>query len=143
MNSTYGRPRLGAWSTLLVVGVALYGGCSWNSSPVHFYVLAASRQTAPAPSTAREPGPTIGVGPITLPRYLERNNIVTRRDAELEVAEGLLLHFCIVPAGELGRPLWRELAAALRRDRRGLLRALFRQGRRQAGICGAERCRPT
>ncbi|HUM09591.1 MAG TPA: response regulator [Myxococcaceae bacterium] len=27
--------------------------------------------------------------------------------AELEVAEGLLLHFCIVPAGELGRPLWR------------------------------------
>ena len=27
--------------------------------------------------------------------------------AELEVAEGLVLHFCVVPAGELGRPLWR------------------------------------
>ena len=31
--------------------------------------------------------------------------------AELEVAEGLLLHFCIVPAGELGRPLWRAFTA--------------------------------
>ncbi|HVP61732.1 MAG TPA: response regulator [Myxococcaceae bacterium] len=31
--------------------------------------------------------------------------------AELEVAEGLLLHFCIVPAGELGRPLWRPFTA--------------------------------
>ena len=27
--------------------------------------------------------------------------------AELEVTEGLLLHFCVVPSGELGRPLWR------------------------------------
>ncbi|HET6981786.1 MAG TPA: DUF4388 domain-containing protein, partial [Myxococcaceae bacterium] len=31
--------------------------------------------------------------------------------AELEVAEGLLLHFCIVPAGELGRPLWRAFSS--------------------------------
>lgn len=31
--------------------------------------------------------------------------------AELEVAEGLLLHFCIVPAGDLGRPLWRAFTA--------------------------------
>ena len=31
--------------------------------------------------------------------------------AELEVAEGLLLHFCIVPSGELGRPLWRTFTS--------------------------------
>jgi CheY-like chemotaxis protein len=31
--------------------------------------------------------------------------------AELEVAEGLVLHFCIVPAEELGRPLWRSFTA--------------------------------
>jgi CheY-like chemotaxis protein len=31
--------------------------------------------------------------------------------AELEVAEGLMLHFCIVPAGELGRPLWRSFTS--------------------------------
>jgi CheY-like chemotaxis protein len=31
--------------------------------------------------------------------------------AELEVAEGLLLHFCIVPVGELGRPLWRAFTS--------------------------------
>jgi uncharacterized lipoprotein YmbA len=45
-----------------------------------------SRPTAP-PAGDLGRGPTIGVGPITLPRYLERINIVTRRDAELEVAE--------------------------------------------------------
>ncbi|HTS81126.1 MAG TPA: DUF4388 domain-containing protein [Myxococcaceae bacterium] len=31
--------------------------------------------------------------------------------AELEVAEGLVLHFCVVPQGELGRPLWRPFTA--------------------------------
>jgi CheY-like chemotaxis protein len=31
--------------------------------------------------------------------------------AELEVAEALVLHFCIVPAEELGRPLWRPFTA--------------------------------
>jgi CheY-like chemotaxis protein len=31
--------------------------------------------------------------------------------AELEVAEGLVLHFCIVPASELGRPLWRPFTS--------------------------------
>ena len=31
--------------------------------------------------------------------------------AELEVAEGLVLHFCVVPAGELGRPLWRPFTS--------------------------------
>ena len=31
--------------------------------------------------------------------------------AELEVAEGLVLHFSVVPAGELGRPLWRSFTS--------------------------------
>src|SRR5215472_17572355 len=31
--------------------------------------------------------------------------------AELEVSPGLLLHFCTVPSGELGRPLWRPFTA--------------------------------
>ena len=31
--------------------------------------------------------------------------------AELEVAEGLLLHFCVVSPGELGRPLWRPFTS--------------------------------
>ena len=31
--------------------------------------------------------------------------------AELEVAEGLVLHFCIVPAGDPGRPLWRPFTS--------------------------------
>jgi len=31
--------------------------------------------------------------------------------AELEVAEGLMLHFAVVPAAELGKPLWRPFTA--------------------------------
>ena len=77
----------GMRAALILVVVALSGACSWQSAPVHFYVLGGARGspvTTPAPP---ERGPTVGVGPITLPRYLERNNIVTRQDTELVVAE--------------------------------------------------------
>jgi uncharacterized lipoprotein YmbA len=86
--------RIGATSwrrtgaALVLIVVALSAGCSWQSAPVHFYVLdGARRPTETAPSTPPGHGPTLGVGPVTLPRYLERTNIVTRRDTELEVAE--------------------------------------------------------
>ncbi len=47
--------------------------------------------------------------PLLAPEGTPANTLGTV--AELEVAEGLLLHFCIVPAGELGRPLWRPFTA--------------------------------
>jgi len=44
---------------------------------------------SPVATPSTEPGraPELGVGPVTLPRYLERTNIVTRRGMEMEVAE--------------------------------------------------------
>jgi hypothetical protein len=79
---------LGTRAALLLIGVALSGACSWQSAPVHFYVLDGARgSSATVSATPAGRGPTIGVGPITLPRYLERNNIVTRQDTELVVAE--------------------------------------------------------
>lgn len=78
----------GMRAALILVVVALSGACSWQSAPVHFYVLAGAKGSpVTASATPAERGPAIGVGPITLPRYLERNNIVTRQDTELVVAE--------------------------------------------------------
>jgi uncharacterized protein len=69
---------------VLVVAVASSGGCVGRSTPARYYVLAGvQREATPAPP----PGPDLGIGPVTLPRYLERTNIVTRRGTELEIAE--------------------------------------------------------
>jgi uncharacterized lipoprotein YmbA len=73
--------------TFLIV-LQLAGGCVGRSDPARFHVLAGvPHSSATTPSAERGPGPEIGVGPVTLPRYLERANIVTRRGTELEVAE--------------------------------------------------------
>lgn len=88
MMRTVARPWLGTASALVLTGLVLSAGCSWRSAPVRYYVLdGAQRSSATVASTEAGRGPTIGVGPVTLPRYLERINIVTRRDSELEVAE--------------------------------------------------------
>jgi uncharacterized protein len=52
------------------------GACA--STPSHFYVLntLSASETVPAPVAAQSP--VIGVGPITLPKYLDRPQIVTR-----------------------------------------------------------------
>ena len=63
------------------------GGCA--SQPSRFYLLSAmpASETA-SPGTPRQQGPTIGVGPVTLPRYVDRPQIVTRTGPyELKVAE--------------------------------------------------------
>ena len=79
-------------SVLALVAVALgtplmVGGCA--SQPSRFYLLSAlpsAETVALAPSG--EQGPTIGVGPVTLPRYVDRPQIITRTSPyELQLAE--------------------------------------------------------
>lgn len=57
-------------------------GCSLlapRNEPVQFFVLAASPPDAGSPSAgSRADRPTIGLGPVTLPGYLDRREIVTR-----------------------------------------------------------------
>jgi uncharacterized protein len=86
MMRTVSRPWLGVRTILIMISAALSAGCTFRSAPVHFYMLA---QPPPAAATAAAVGrgPTIGIGPVTLPRYLERINIVTRGDTEIEVSE--------------------------------------------------------
>jgi len=56
---------------------ALASGCA-KGPPPEFYVL---NPTAPAALPGFEQGVTIGVGPVTLPPHLDRNQIVTQVDS--------------------------------------------------------------
>jgi uncharacterized protein len=65
----------------------IVGGCA--SQPSRFYLLSAVPNTETASlEMSGQQGPTIGVGPVTLPRYVDRPQIVTRTSPyELKVAE--------------------------------------------------------
>ncbi|MCF1183719.1 PqiC family protein [Marichromatium gracile] len=53
---------------------AVSAGCA-SSPPARFYALSA---VAVAPPEARAPGLAVGVGPLVLPEYLDRAQLVTR-----------------------------------------------------------------
>jgi uncharacterized protein len=65
----------------------IVGGCA--SQPSRFYLLSAVPNTETASlEMSGQQGLTIGVGPVTLPRYVDRPQIVTRTSPyELKVAE--------------------------------------------------------
>ena len=106
--------RLGLALRAMLVGVLCGGGllgCAHTPTP-HYYVLSAA--TAAASHTVRN-GPAIGLGPITLPEYLDRAQVVTRAtDSRLELsnsqrwAEPLAASF----ARALRANLEREMPAA-------------------------------
>jgi uncharacterized protein len=60
----------------LVAALLGLGACA--STPSRFYILNTLLVSEMIPATAAERGPVIGVGPITLPKYLDRPQIVTR-----------------------------------------------------------------
>jgi uncharacterized lipoprotein YmbA len=70
------------------VMVAL-GGCAGTTQPSKFYILSALPQPeASALMTIENADALIGIGPINLPAYLNRSQIVTRAsDNELKLAE--------------------------------------------------------
>jgi hypothetical protein len=95
---------------LLTLGVSLLvWGCA--SHPSRFYLLSALSNTGAAATVpSAEQGLTIGVGPVTLPRYTERPQIVTRTGPyELQLAEfdrwaeGIDANFTRVLADNLSR----------------------------------------
>jgi hypothetical protein len=80
--------------------------------PARFYVLSA---TVPEPA-ARQPGAIVGVGPVTLPDYLERSQLVTRYgDHRLSLAEASRWAEPLEPM--VARVLRDDLAAALGAER--------------------------
>jgi uncharacterized lipoprotein YmbA len=70
---------------LLALGLA---GCLRNVAPTHFYLLKPISEAArPAPAGTAE-GPSLGLGPIRIPAYLDRPQIVTAvSGAEYKLAD--------------------------------------------------------
>jgi len=63
----------------------VFGGCLGKGTvePTRFYLL----DSLPAQTSGSADGPSIGVGPVTLPEYLDRPQIVTRsRGNEIQLA---------------------------------------------------------
>jgi uncharacterized lipoprotein YmbA len=60
----------------LVASLLGLGACA--STPSRFYLLNTLPASETTPATAAERGPVIGVGPVTLPKYLDRPQIVSR-----------------------------------------------------------------
>ena len=63
---------------LVILMGSLLGLGACTSTPSRFYILNTLPASETVPATAAERGPVIGVGPITLPKYLDRPQIVTR-----------------------------------------------------------------
>jgi uncharacterized protein len=61
--------------TLVVSPIGL-GTCA--STPSRFYILNTLSASETIPGMAAAQGPVIGVGPITVPKYLDRPQIITR-----------------------------------------------------------------
>lgn len=69
--------------TLIVLGLSAWmGACVGTSPPTRYYLLnpIASNEANPAHNPAQTPA-SLGIGPISLPDYLDRPQIVTRRNA--------------------------------------------------------------
>ena len=81
------RPVL--WRLALVsLGGLLLGLEACTSTPSRFYILNALSASEATPATGATQGPVIGVGPITMPKYLDRPQIVTRTGSnQLALAE--------------------------------------------------------
>jgi uncharacterized lipoprotein YmbA len=88
MIARSGRCRVMRLPIAVLIGLTLCTGCIGRSDPARFYVLTeVPRSTVAAPSAEPGRGAAVGVGPVGLPGYLDRIQIVTRRGAQLEVAE--------------------------------------------------------
>ena len=108
----------------LLVLVATIGlaGCA-VSDPTQFYTLgqpttrSVSGETASTHRGAAEPGAlTIGVGPVNMPGYLERSQLVTRTDADQ--VRIVTFHRWAEPLSEgIARVLGEEIGARVGTDR--------------------------
>jgi uncharacterized lipoprotein YmbA len=105
----------GSLRRLLLVGaLALAGaGCLGRSPTTRVYTLA---PLAPAAPAAAATGPVIGLGPVTLPGYLDRPQIVTRRSAD-ELALGEFDRWAEPLEQAVPRILGEDLAALLGTER--------------------------
>ena len=65
-------------AVVLVLLLIQLTGCAGNSKPAQFYVLNPIANIDRSVQTVKEDAPTIGIGPISLPKFLDRPEIISR-----------------------------------------------------------------
>lgn len=98
---------------ILCAVIMIFSGCASSTQPSKFYVLSAIPQSKTATQTTTDNvDMLIGIGPITLPAYLNRSQIVTRTsENELKLAE---FHLWAEPLKEnIARVLMESLSSML------------------------------
>ena len=63
---------------LILIAVGVLFGCRSSAPPVQFYTLSAARPQAEANSITTGKPVSVGVGPVTMPKLLDRPQIVIR-----------------------------------------------------------------
>jgi uncharacterized protein len=72
-----GLRRRGLLTSAIIAGLLALAGCA-NGQPTRFYTLSALADAPGGTPRANLPELTVGVGPVTLPPYLDRPQLVTR-----------------------------------------------------------------
>jgi uncharacterized lipoprotein YmbA len=100
---------------LVLVFVLVVAGCSFlvpRPDPTRFYVLTTTAKEA----SGRPTGLTIGLGPVTIPPYLERPEIMTRV-ADNELRPSPIDRWAAPVGTQIARTLSHDLTALLGLDR--------------------------
>jgi uncharacterized protein len=100
------RVRATAGVATLLVLTTIFAACAVKDTS-RYYALGTSRTSADVEGAGVTPGLTIGVGPISIPGYLDRPQVVTR-----DAGEGLE----ILPYHRWAEPLDVGIAQALAED---------------------------
>jgi uncharacterized protein len=103
---------------LVPCGVALLmlSGCLGSTPPTQFYLVPSLTSTDTAPPAAGQRDLTLGVGPVTVPPYLDRPQLVTRTSrAKLALAD--FDHWAAPLADTIARALAENLARLIPTDR--------------------------
>ena len=110
-----GRERRGAIRRAALLAALFFVACTGSPTP-RFYAIAPLAPVMGEESTGDEPGIAVFVGPVTIPRYLERPQIVLREDAtEFDVDQ--LNRWGGSLESEILRALGQNLSALLGSDR--------------------------
>jgi len=112
MKDIFGKLK-GGWLALLSCTLLL-SGCA-RTAPVSYYQLSAQEAARTAPAPAEAGKMLLGIGPVRLPEYLDRPQIVTRMTPNrLQLADS---HRWAEPLGEnIPRVLAENLSALLGTD---------------------------
>jgi uncharacterized lipoprotein YmbA len=118
MKNWFSREGPGLKGSVLPVALAcamLLGGCG-STPAAKYYMLSAARDSAPAAGAAVLGNKVIGLGPVVLPEYLDRPQIVIRASSNrLELTDG---HRWAEPlADNFSSVLQENLSAMLGTDR--------------------------